>query len=751
MPSKKITTNSHASSIQNVLNSGNANNSSFNGYGSNLNNMNSNNNPLNWSDYISDQIIHHTSRSALIPSSSSSTTMNATIGTSYNASNYSLNNNHIVGSSSSFTEQLKDEEENTEIALMSPSSSKNDSPQHFNQLNQQIEQIVKCFICLSKPTSPHLCPCCSKIVCLACIKKWLIEQGKTICPHCRSTLTMNRLVNCRFISEISSEIEKIQTQIKKDKSEKVKSNLLATNSSGALNLQNSNEQCTTHSLPLIYFCETCKEPICSDCAMFEEKHKYHRFKKLSEVYKENVEIVKKESEGLKNRLNELNVLVGSIDENIKRITKSKDERMKEIVDVLEETKENLDTQFKDKLLTLLEQQTSITEEISLLDKMSKELTRQIETSPQSVLISKTPEIVKMLSEVHKKPTTHFSRLLTVPDSFPSEIVPNYDQSTFVIENYLKLRKTTDVIYSPPMIINGLYWRLKVYPNGTGMARGTFISVFLEMWKGMTDAKKYHYKVKMVNRKDESKSIERAFASVFEIGECWGYNRFYRISELITNGFVDPNEDILTLNFFVRPATYFDKCQEQCKYIKSLEESRRTLLKYNEALRKSLNLPLGEMDSSEGNGEEELIEMYKEIMLEENPEEQTTEGHEEKDRESGKESYTEDGVVLIEEKNESKEAPITASIWSSNEEDNVKQIDNESSTSSSVEIEELMISPINPSLLSEEDEKEEINIPTIEDEKQSINMNEYYEDGFVTAVNSNKNTNTTENGYDFFSD
>ena len=39
-------------------------------------------------------------------------------------------------------------------------------------------------------------------------------------------------------------------------------------------------------------------------------------------------------------------------------------------------------------------------------------------------------------------------------------------------------------------MNNLIWRLKVYPNGNGVAAGEYLSVFLEMVRGPEDSSKY---------------------------------------------------------------------------------------------------------------------------------------------------------------------------------------------------------------------------------------------------------------------
>ena len=153
--------------------------------------------------------------------------------------------------------------------------------------------------------------------------------------------------------------------------------------------------------------------------------------------------------------------------------------------------------------------------------------------------------------------------------FPSELVPNYEASTFIIRDFTRIRHTHEVVYSEPLIFNGLTWRLKVYPNGNGIAKGNYISIFLEMLKGLSEPSKYEYRVEMLNYRDPSRlQVVREFSSDFEVGECWGYNRFYRIDLLEREGFLSPPEshsisnngsqlppDSITLKYFVRAPTY----------------------------------------------------------------------------------------------------------------------------------------------------------------------------------------------------
>lgn len=49
----------------------------------------------------------------------------------------------------------------------------------------------------------------------------------------------------------------------------------------------------------------------------------------------------------------------------------------------------------------------------------------------------------------------------VPADFQSEIVPPYNTSVFAIEDFSRMRNNADPIYSPPLVVDGLKWRLKV--------------------------------------------------------------------------------------------------------------------------------------------------------------------------------------------------------------------------------------------------------------------------------------------------
>lgn len=68
----------------------------------------------------------------------------------------------------------------------------------------------------------------------------------------------------------------------------------------------------------------------------------------------------------------------------------------------------LDSELKDKLINLMEQRTSLKDEIEFLESMQGELSRQLTQSAKSHLIAKSSELVKMLKEINCKPLTKYN-------------------------------------------------------------------------------------------------------------------------------------------------------------------------------------------------------------------------------------------------------------------------------------------------------------------------------------------------------
>jgi tripartite motif-containing protein 37 len=89
---------------------------------------------------------------------------------------------------------------------------------------------------------------------------------------------------------------------------------------------------------------------------------------------------------------------------------------------------------------------------------------------------------------------------------------------------------------------------------------------------------------MINHRNPSAQVIREFASEFEVGECWGYNRFYRIDYLDREGYLNNEDDSITLKFFVRAPYYSQHCSDQERHITNLQKVIETQAKELEELK-----------------------------------------------------------------------------------------------------------------------------------------------------------------------
>ncbi|XP_063721024.1 uncharacterized protein LOC134847739 isoform X2 [Symsagittifera roscoffensis] len=443
---------------------------------------------------------------------------------------------------------------------------------------ESLSEVFRCFICMEKLYDARLCPHCSKLCCYLCIRRWLTEQ-RPQCPHCRAGLELHELVNCRWVEEVTQQLDSLSTSksargaVGGTTSSRGKSSAGGGNDPSTSSGEGQDKDlCSEHPEKLSVFCATCRACICHQCALWGGTHSGHQFKPLDEVYDQHVKSIDEEINALRRRLIELISLIQEVEKNVDGVTTAKEDRVREIRNGADMMVSRLDSQLKAKLYTLMGQKNSLIEETDTLTALLAGVENDMRAFKKSELIFKTKEMLNKFSLVWKKPMASFVTA-PVPADFTSELVPNYDSATFRISNFNQLQQKADPVYSPPLVVNGLSWRLKVYPDGNGVVRGSYLSVFLELTAGIPETSKYEYRIEMVHHShpDDSRNVVREFASDFEVGECWGYNRFFRLDLLAIDGFHDLRSDCLTLQFQVRPPNFHQKCRDLQWYVGQLQQ------------------------------------------------------------------------------------------------------------------------------------------------------------------------------------
>jgi tripartite motif-containing protein 37 len=135
------------------------------------------------------------------------------------------------------------------------------------------------------------------------------------------------------------------------------------------------------------------------------------------------------------------------------------------------------------------QRNSLTRETESLESVLNEVNQRKQNCGKQELIQQSSDILRSFERVHCQPMASFVTA-PVPAEFPryfcvplncdliicrsytgvrriacrcSEIVPPYDSSVCVLEHFSVLQQRADPVYSAPMQVCGLTWRLKVYP------------------------------------------------------------------------------------------------------------------------------------------------------------------------------------------------------------------------------------------------------------------------------------------------
>ena len=442
-------------------------------------------------------------------------------------------------------------------------------------LSNNIQAIIKCYICLGKIKNPCMCPKCQKLTCESCIEKWLLEK-KNQCPHCRVTLNFNQLIHLSFMTDVANYIDKISSNKKVEEM----------------------EVCPKHEIQNLYYCSECEMPLCSDCYMLEDKHKKHKIKKIDEVYKSHLELIKTEKEGLDIEENTLRKYLKDINEKIIEIGNTKYKKIKEIEEFFKNIRNQIQTQNQELITNLLEKKQDIEEKLNEIQKYMKDFSYQIKNSSKNEIISQSSNLIKTLKDIKLKILTENSDINKFPNNFSLDIqnplVPKYETGVFEIDNFGDIN-SDKVMYSPEMRIGGLLWKMKLYPKGNQTSKGEYISVFLELQSGLKEPSKYYYILEMVNFKNR-RNYFMEYSSNFINGECWGYSKFYKIDKLKEDGFLKENGDLI-LKVHIRP--------------ESFEQLSRDLKGYIEVLEKKINdSVIGEEDEEtdeEGDEDDDEIE------------------------------------------------------------------------------------------------------------------------------------------------
>lgn len=327
--------------------------------------------------------------------------------------------------------------------------------------------------------------------------------------------------------------------------------------------------CKTHEQEIKYFCKQCTVPICADCAMFSQEHKGHEFDHLKNVYEQSMSKLKPKITDVQLKLTNMEQEIRDIVGTMKKLEDSKVEKKTRMTETLRQFEQKLSAEHKEKMLRLRNEKKNLMKEY-------KEFKAKLEAVTDKVVSSNKVEIVLSCAMIEKKlaelSTKHLPEFKSDPSIFKysSDRLLGVETHTFYLKPFSSFSKT-DTVYSDPVSVNGISWRLKVYPNGNGSHKGTYLSVFVEMFKGWPDSKGcYEYRIELIGRADRSRRTTKEHMSEFETNVSWGYNRFVKLEQLEREGYLIPEEDLLEFRYSVQPSNEFQLLADVHAYITHLE-------------------------------------------------------------------------------------------------------------------------------------------------------------------------------------
>jgi hypothetical protein len=326
-----------------------------------------------------------------------------------------------------------------------------------------LEDLLRCFMCYGRVTQPHLCPHCSKIGCMGCWNSWFGQAVSTgllhhqhqqpsahhSCPCCRRPLSMDKLVNCRFMGELTAAlgelgvVEAEETVSNKHISDKSTVNNGSSTSVPSKPARHNglvaagSSPCPVHPSQLLsYFCVSCSVALCSDCALFDSMgtsgssisnngmgaHRGHELARLDSIYAEHVSLVSSERDKVSSRLRKLNARAESVARNAAQLQRKREEAAHELHERQLAIENSLSKILQTKLSVLQEQKQSIAQESNMLSSLLSDIAQQLNPNicPKHTLISKSGELLNMLYDLTGEEDENRLGTSNNTDAFPRQ-------------------------------------------------------------------------------------------------------------------------------------------------------------------------------------------------------------------------------------------------------------------------------------------------------------------------------------------
>ena len=374
--------------------------------------------------------------------------------------NFSLNNNQLPNSSNNANNQNSSDLNNNNSSKNRNLSKKKfieekakklkekeiEDQKKENQLEDEIRDHLKCYICLSKVFKPKMCRYCKKICCAKCIDKWL--EDHSFCGICKHDLSPQDMISVPFLDDMSTFfinnidnpkkkfLDNSRTTIKRpgeniipgprdniNNAKKIQklnfvnrpnininiNNNLENNLSNIENEVNETEEdeldeniCQEHGENISYYCIQCDKYFCSKCLVFfgaeQQKHKNHYIVPASKINDLGVSQAIKEYKKLGETKEKIKNVIGLIN----MIKKEKDIKKYEILNTLDLIREYNKIKMDEELKKYQDIISYVKTEKNNIEQQSKSLPNELSYILDQNDINKANEINNKIISLNNK-------------------------------------------------------------------------------------------------------------------------------------------------------------------------------------------------------------------------------------------------------------------------------------------------------------------------------------------------------------
>ena len=158
----------------------------------------------------------------------------------------------LSDSSSEESEESSSSEKIKKKIKINGSYSSNSGEFYSNNINQNPNDLTKCYICLNQTVDPVICRFCGNMACEKCFYRWIETNSK--CAVCRKNIKKEDLISPPIIKNLNNYINKLENE-------------------------RSHDICKIHNEKILFFCMKCLKKYCGKCLFFgseeAQKHQGH--------------------------------------------------------------------------------------------------------------------------------------------------------------------------------------------------------------------------------------------------------------------------------------------------------------------------------------------------------------------------------------------------------------------------------------------------------------------------------------------